>query len=297
MHCAGVLDDGAIPQQNWRRLKKVMAPKVEGAWNLHSLTKDLPLDHFVLFSSAASLLGSAGQSNHAAANSFLDQLACWRQSQGLPGLSINWGPWADVGSVARLASQHHASVIGKGLTPLTTRQGLTALGQAMYQPNAQIAVLPIDWSLFAKQWPRGIHAPLLLELVTEHPAALLAVGDRVQCGELSRQLLAAESGTRQAMIVEYLQDQLAQILRRNPVTRLSPDQPLNEIGLDSLMSTVLKNRLMTDLQIDISLADLVAGVSVAELAANLQQHLESPVSSQRGLVDAERREDTEEITL
>ena len=97
IHAAGVLDDGVLSQQNWSRWETVLMPKVRGAWNLHQATRDLPLDFFVLYSSVASVLGSAGQSNYAAANAFLDGLAQHRQSLGLPALSVNWGPWAEEG--------------------------------------------------------------------------------------------------------------------------------------------------------------------------------------------------------
>ena len=100
IHAAGTFDDGVLLEQRWERFEKVMAAKVAGAWNLHQATRGIPLDFFVAYSSGASLLGSTGQGNYAAANSFLDGLAGYRQSLGLPGLAINWGPWAEVGRSA-----------------------------------------------------------------------------------------------------------------------------------------------------------------------------------------------------
>ena len=96
-HAAGVLDDATLLQQTWDRFARVVAPKALGAWNLHRLTEHLPLDFFVLFSSAAGTIGSPGQSNYALANSFLDGLAEYRRQRGLPALSIAWGAWQDVG--------------------------------------------------------------------------------------------------------------------------------------------------------------------------------------------------------
>src|SRR4029079_4278167 len=103
IHAAGVRDDGVIGQQTWGRLSTVFAPKVAGAWNLHAHTRDLPLDFFVLFSSAASVFGSAGQSNYAAANAFLGALARERRRLGLPATSISWGPWAEGGLAAEVS--------------------------------------------------------------------------------------------------------------------------------------------------------------------------------------------------
>src|SRR5205823_6235347 len=94
IHAAGVLDDGVLLQQDWPRFERVLAPKLRGAWNLHQQTRDSKLDFFVLFSSVASLLGSPGQGNYAAANAGLDALAHYRRSLSLPALAINWGQWA-----------------------------------------------------------------------------------------------------------------------------------------------------------------------------------------------------------
>ncbi|WNZ66021.1 SDR family NAD(P)-dependent oxidoreductase [Myxococcus sp. MxC21-1] len=97
VHAAGVIADGVLAQLDAERLRTVLAPKVQGAWNLHAQTLGRPLDFFVMFSSAASMLGSPGQGNYAAANAFMDVLAHHRRAAGLPALSVNWGPWAEVG--------------------------------------------------------------------------------------------------------------------------------------------------------------------------------------------------------
>src|SRR4029079_7853768 len=96
-HAVGVIADGSLMRLTRASMATVFAPKVTGAWNLHLLTQESRLDFFVMFSSVASLLGSPGQANYAAANTFLDALAHYRRALGQPGLSINWGPWAEVG--------------------------------------------------------------------------------------------------------------------------------------------------------------------------------------------------------
>src|SRR5262249_47952251 len=125
IHAAGVLDDGVLDRQTAGRFARVMAPKVYGAWHLHELTRELPLGFFVLFSSMAAVLGSAGQTNSAAANACLDALAHHRRAQGLPGLSINWGPWAEGGMAARL------SLAGQGVDKIEVADGLRVLGDLL----------------------------------------------------------------------------------------------------------------------------------------------------------------------
>ncbi len=100
IHAAGVLDDAPIQSQDWEKFEKVFAPKVDGSWNLHETSLGKPLDFFILFSSIASALGSPGQSNYAAANSYMEALANLRKENGLPALAISWGPWAEVGMAA-----------------------------------------------------------------------------------------------------------------------------------------------------------------------------------------------------
>ena len=145
VHAAGVLDDGPLVQQEWDRFAEVMAPKVQGAWELHAATEDLPLDFFVLFSSVASLLGSAGQGNYAAANAFLDGLAHYRRAQGLQALSINWGPWAEVGMAAALEERTRQRQTERGFHFIEPTQGTRALGEVLERSYPQLAVLPLDW--------------------------------------------------------------------------------------------------------------------------------------------------------
>ena len=144
VHAAGVLDDGMLEQQTWSRFEGVMAPKVRGAWNLHRLTLSSKLDFFVLFSAAATLIGSPGQSNYAAANAFMDGLAHHRKAMGLPALSIDWGAWAEAGMAARLSKKDAERWTERGLRPIQLDEGMAKLGEMLFSSRAQIVAAPID---------------------------------------------------------------------------------------------------------------------------------------------------------
>ncbi|MEM6446994.1 MAG: SDR family NAD(P)-dependent oxidoreductase, partial [Cyanobacteria bacterium P01_D01_bin.123] len=154
IHAAGVLDDGVLQQQDWARFEKVMAPKVAGTWNLHQATQALPLDFFVCFSSIASLLGAPGQGNYAAANAFMDALAEHRRALGLPGLSINWGPWSTAGMASELTDRDRDRWAAQGLKAIDLQPGLQML-VTLLKRSGQVGAIPIDWSTFMRQFPSG----------------------------------------------------------------------------------------------------------------------------------------------
>ncbi|MDB4286019.1 SDR family NAD(P)-dependent oxidoreductase [bacterium] len=166
VHAAGVLDDGSLLNLNSLRMKKVMAPKVDGTWNLHNTTLNLPLDFFLLFSSAVSVLGSPGQGNYAAASSYLDAMAYFRRNLGLPAMSINWGPWAEVGLAAEVteklkeqnaSTQHLVKVI-------KIDQGLEILEQLLSESSPQVMVLPFDLKNLIELYPTAAGMPFLAEV-------------------------------------------------------------------------------------------------------------------------------------
>ena len=146
VHAAGVLDDGTLLRQPWEHFARVLAPKVAGGWNLHALTRGMRLDFFVLFSSATSLLGAPGQGSYAAANAFLDSLAHARREQGLPGLSVNWGPWAGAGMAASVDERHRLRLAVAGVRPIAMERGLLALERVIAATSAQVCVLSVSWN-------------------------------------------------------------------------------------------------------------------------------------------------------
>ncbi|MFQ3618315.1 MAG: SDR family NAD(P)-dependent oxidoreductase, partial [Cyanobacteriota bacterium] len=213
-HAAGVLDDGAIANQTPQRFEQVMAAKLRGAWTLHHLSKDWPLDCFVLFSSAAAVLGSAGQANYAAANAGLDALAHLRRSLGLPALSINWGAWASVGMAARRT----AGFQNQGMEPIAPETGVTILKALLSEIAPQVAVLP-----YAKpQAPIAASAPVATTWFDE--------------------LRPLPKGDRPAALAARLQQTIAKLLGR-PAASLDPHQGFTDLGLDSLTTIELAHQL------------------------------------------------------
>ena len=163
-HEAAVLDDGILSQQTLARFERVMNPKVFGAWHLHTLTQKMPLDFFVLFSSAASILGVAGQANYVTANAFLDGLAHYRREQGLPAMSIDWGAWAEVGMAADIdhqGTQPHVSMTDS----IKPADGMKVLEGLLVQAPVQMTVLSINWNRYGQQNNEKPIQPLLRQVV------------------------------------------------------------------------------------------------------------------------------------
>jgi len=161
IHSDLILDDGIPLRKNRELFAQDMAPQLEGAWNLHTLTRDMPLDFFVLFSCATSLLGNSGQENYGAASAFLDALAYYRRQQELPGLSINWGFLDGVGEDAR--SPLGEQMKKKGMGTIAPELGLQILENLLSQSFIQVEVVPVNWPTFMQQFPPGGEPPFLSE--------------------------------------------------------------------------------------------------------------------------------------
>jgi acyl transferase domain-containing protein/ubiquinone/menaquinone biosynthesis C-methylase UbiE/acyl carrier protein len=251
IHGAGVLDDGVLLQQTWPRFATVFGPKVDGAWLLHERTRLLPLDFFVLLSSIASLLGSAGQANHAGANAFLDALAHHRAAQGLPALSVNWGPWGEIGAAAD--RDVIARVEARGISPIPPGAALEALERLMVQAAPQVGVVAIDWRRYLGDLSGGAPA-MLADLArasseVERPRTAPAESPTVDIGERLRR---APTGNRRAIVLEEVREQIARGLGLDAAT-VGEGQPFSELGLDSLLAVELRTRLARHLGLERSL--------------------------------------------
>lgn len=236
IHAAGVLDDGMLVQQDWSRFERVLMPKMQGAWNLHQMTESLPLDFFVMFSSVASVLGSAGQGNYASANAFLDGLAAYRRTQGLTGLSINWGAWAEVGMAAAMDSRQQARLAGQGMGVILPEQGLEVLDRLLSENAAEAVVLPVNWSKLLRQVD---HIPPLLERFTQ-PTQEKESADAE--ADMLVRLRSVQADERYGVLLAYVSEQVVRVLGLNTSQQPGLNQGLVEIGMDSLMAVELSNR-------------------------------------------------------
>jgi acyl carrier protein len=264
VHAAGCLDDGVIRQLTRERLERVMVPKVQGAWNLHQLSRDAALDFFVLFSSASSIFGSPGQANYAAGNAFLDALSPYRRAGQLPAISINWGAWSEVGMASRLDRRDRDRLATSGFTPIDPVRGIDALREVMRRDRAQMAVLPIDWTTFARQFT-GSAVPAFVADLAAMPSRPAAEAASVAPSDDGRRLVASEPENRAALAGTYVAARIASVLGLNGVD-LDHGEAITTLGLDSLMAVELKNRFEADLGVVIPVVRLLQGPSVRELA-------------------------------
>ncbi|MFJ1805557.1 MULTISPECIES: SDR family NAD(P)-dependent oxidoreductase [unclassified Streptomyces] len=243
VHAAGVLDDGAIGSLTPERLDRVMRPKADAAWQLHELTRHLDLSAFVLFSSAAGLLGSAGQGNYAAANAFLDALAARRRAEGLPGTALAWGLWEERSALtAGLDATDLARLARTGVRPLPTDTGLALLDAALATDEPNLAPVRLDLTL------PGTGSVLLRGLVRPRPtprtfAPAPSAGPE---GDLARRVRTMGEAERRRLLAALVREETAAVLGLDDEDHLDAAQDqraFSELGMDSLTALELRTRL------------------------------------------------------
>ncbi len=250
LHLAGVLDDGLLVGQDEERLARVMAPKATGALHLDELTRELNLDAFVLFASAAGVLGTAGQGVYAAANSFLDALAARRRAEGLPGSSLAWGLWeqAGVGMTSHLGGAELARMRRQGIAPLPVDQGLRLLGAALGRPAENLVPVRLDLASARRAAAEGGRLAAVLKALAPAPRRRAAASARTAAepaGLRERLTALPEAERREALLGTVLRE-IAAVLGGKGGGTLSPRQVLKELGLDSLMAVELRRRLAAE---------------------------------------------------
>ncbi|KPC79285.1 type I polyketide synthase, partial [Streptomyces sp. NRRL S-4] len=241
VHAAGALDDGVVSALTPERLDTVLRPKVDGAWNLHELTRDRDLALFVLFSSAAGVFGSPGQGGYAAANSFLDALVQERRVQGLPAHSLAWGLWADRSAMTgALGTADLDRMRRVGVRPLATEEGLALFDAAVCLPGPHTVPVRLDTAALREQ--RSL-APLFRALVrttVKRSAANTLAGGG---GGLRERLAALAPAERDRELTELVRAQAALVLGHGTAGAVEADRAFRDVGFDSLTAVELRNRI------------------------------------------------------
>jgi NADPH:quinone reductase-like Zn-dependent oxidoreductase len=265
VHAAMVLDDASIERLDEERMWTAMRPKMIGAWNLHALSTDIPLDFFVLFSSVTSTIGNPGQGNYVAGNAFLDMLAYYRRAKGLPALTVNWGGVGEVGYVVN--SQETTQRLGRlGVTLMPLSETLDALDELMSSNAVQVTVAQLEWKYIS----RVLGSPVPARF------ADLAGGtgneeSRTTASYL-RAILEAEAADLPALLETYIREHLARAIGTSPA-RIDSQQSLRSLGLDSLIALEVRNRINADLGISVPLPRLMQSESISILAGYVTERL------------------------
>ncbi|MGR4849191.1 SDR family NAD(P)-dependent oxidoreductase [Streptomyces sp. LARHCF252] len=280
VHAAGVLDDGVLDSLTPERMAAVLRPKADAAWHLHELTRGMDLSGFVVFSSVSGLLGRAGQANYAAANAFLDALVQRRAAEGLPAVSLAWGPWEHAdGMAAGLPSQHprhprhpQGSDV---LVPLSTQQGLALFDAALRSTEPVLAPILLDRA--ALRSGAGHVPPPLRGLVRQHRPTVAGTssgsagssGQMLEPGAWRKRLAPLPPGEREAALVALLRADVAAVLGYPHADALPTGKSLADLGFDSLTAVQIRNRLSIALKLRLSAAVVFEHRTAEELARHL----------------------------
>ncbi|MEV6766965.1 type I polyketide synthase, partial [Streptomyces sp. NPDC051105] len=243
IHAAGVLDDGVIGSLTRERLAQVLRPKVDAAWNLHELTKDGHLDQFILFSSMAGVAGGAGQANYAAANACLDALAHYRRSAGLPGTSLAWGLWSGsdgLGSGMDVSSQ--ARLNRDGIRALSQAQGLELFDTAQRTDRALLLPMAADMAALRERARAGELPAIWSGLVGTPPRTVTRAAADGAIAWTAR-LSGMSETERYDAVLNLVRAEVATVLGHTSDAGITADGKLKDLGLDSLTSVELRNRL------------------------------------------------------
>ena len=246
IHAAGVLDDAVVTALTPERVDAVLRPKVDAAWNLHELTRDLDVSAFVLFSSMGGLVGSSGQANYAAANSFLDALAVNRRAQGLPAISLGWGLWDQASDMTGgLASVDFARFARDGIVAMSSDEALRLLDTAMIVDEPFVLPAHIDLVALRAKFDAGTLPPMFVDLVNAQ--ARRQVDDSLAAAKSKSALLQRLEGLpedeQHAILLDLVRSHIATVLGSSNPEAIDPDRAFQELGFDSLTAVEMRNRL------------------------------------------------------
>ncbi|GAA2124628.1 type I polyketide synthase [Actinomadura napierensis] len=269
VHAAGVLDDGLAATLTGERMDAVLRPKVDAAWHLHELTRDRDLTAFVLFSSAVGVLGAPGQSNYAAANTWLDALAGHRRARGLPAVSLSWGLWDEEGGMTgHLSGEQVDRLRRTGIAPLPAERGLALFDAALRSSREHLVPMHLD-----VRDVRPGTVPMLADLVRDVPEP--AEECEASGTGLADHLRGASGEDLERVLTAAVCDTAGEILGYPEPGAVGPDDAFKELGFDSLLSVDLRNRVNRELGIELPTTAVMDNPTPAELAGAIRAALPS----------------------
>lgn len=243
IHAAGVVDSGIISSLTPQKCATTFAPKVDGLWNLHQLTKDMDLDLFMMFSSISGIMGLPGLGNYAAANSFIDVLAYLRQAQGLPATSVAYGTWGgDGGMATTLVSTTRAHLSQLGLGFLAPEVGLKLFEQAVHQGRALTVAAVLDLQLLKAYYEEQGGVPPFLCSMLGQTKAKKPVDPTISLRDM---LVDAGPEKHSSIVLSMVQATIAKALGYTRMDDVDASRPLQELGIDSLTAVLIRNHLAT----------------------------------------------------
>ena len=271
-HLAAAMDSTLLADVTDAQVERAMRAKVEGAWMLHRQTQNLVLDHFVLFSSMSAAIGQPGVASYAAANSTLDALGRYRHANGLKAISIQWGPWAELGLTKTENARRGVDMYAQqGIRALTFDETFDALSRLLQQDIAGALVAPIQWQKFARSFAGDSVPRTFLSLIPAASETANAAPSQIM---LRESLLAALPGrARHALLEGHLQEVLASVLKTS-ASRLDPVKPLGAMGVDSLMALQFVKRLAVTTSVRLPATAVFNYPTLRALAAELARRME-----------------------
>jgi NAD(P)-dependent dehydrogenase (short-subunit alcohol dehydrogenase family)/acyl carrier protein len=295
-HLAMVIDDAPLAALTRDRMRSVLAPKARGAWLLHQATQDLKLDCFVMFSSVSSVFGNPGQGNYAAANALLDSLAHHRRILGLPALTINWGALGGEGYVAR--NERVAEFLAKqGTGELSPREVVELMESSLTANSDQVIAIRVDWGKWRQAFRSMQERPLLERIFAgiEGQETTGAVSDYRQ------RIESAAPDEIEGIVGQAVREAVASVLRVKPES-LRDDQPLTDLGLDSLMGVEIENTLDASLGVALPPASLTRARTIGQIVTLIAESMGAKrtgaaPAKKTAVKETRERSSTEEVDL
>jgi NAD(P)-dependent dehydrogenase (short-subunit alcohol dehydrogenase family)/acyl carrier protein len=286
IHSAGLLDDAVVMNQTAEKFRNVLEPKVKAALLLHEKTKKRGLQFFIMYSSIASVLGSAGQANHSAANAFLDSFSKYLHSNGHRATSINWGVWSGIGSAVERGADKQEKI--PGVQTISPAEGIRALKKVFDSDIPQLGIYKIDWNKYNSSTDNPLSAEMKGDELHEDDSGT----KKVVKESLAEKLSHSDEHDQTSLLQNYFRNLISSIMGLEPED-IEPDIPLSSMGLDSLMAIELKNKVNMELGVNLNLVRYMEETDINQLSSELKEQIPEMLSKAG---KAPMQASTEELT-